>query len=152
MTVRAGKWLAALLVAVACCLPACTARIADVHFSALSAQAVRNTVWVPPVREVGVGRGKRRCVECGSIVSTRIVEDGNLHAQRVGAGSSAEQAREAQIIVLVPTRHEISIRMSDGSIRVINSDRPAGWRTGERVILIAGALPQSRQVGPLWTK
>ncbi|OGA22276.1 MAG: hypothetical protein A3I02_04475 [Betaproteobacteria bacterium RIFCSPLOWO2_02_FULL_67_26] len=44
--------------------------------------------------------------------------------------------------VIVSTRgYEITIRMADGSSRVINEAYPARWRTGERLIVIAGTDP-----------
>ena len=44
--------------------------------------------------------------------------------------------------VIVSTRnHEIIVRMADGSSRVIADANPARWRTGERLMVIAGTDP-----------
>ena len=37
--------------------------------------------------------------------------------------------------------NEIIVRMADGSSRVIEDANPARWRTGERLMIIAGANP-----------
>ena len=44
--------------------------------------------------------------------------------------------------VIVSTRsNEITVRMADGSSRVIDDANPARWRTGERLMVIAGTNP-----------
>ena len=44
--------------------------------------------------------------------------------------------------VIVSTRnHEITVRMADGSSRVIEDANPARWRAGERLMVIAGTDP-----------
>jgi len=65
--------------------------------------------------ETGTGTRTRRCPDCGMVESTRDV-----------AGTQPEQSRE------------ITIRLPDGSIRVITDANPAKWRNGERVSIISG--------------
>ena len=44
--------------------------------------------------------------------------------------------------VIVSTRsNEITVRMADGSSRVIEDANPARWRAGERLMVIAGTDP-----------
>jgi len=44
--------------------------------------------------------------------------------------------------MIVSTRsNEITVRMADGSSRVFEDANPARWRTGERLIVIAGTDP-----------
>ena len=44
--------------------------------------------------------------------------------------------------MIVSTRNnEITVRMADGSSRVIEDANPARWRAGERLIVIAGTDP-----------
>ena len=77
-----------------------------------------------------------RCKECGMIESVRKIEipDGliQVHAPgRIAAGYRGE-------IDGNPGRYAITIRLQDGSTRVITDARSARWRPGERVSLIGG--------------
>jgi pyruvate/2-oxoglutarate dehydrogenase complex dihydrolipoamide acyltransferase (E2) component len=78
-----------------------------------------------------------RCAECGVIESTREVDasadDNGVDASdRVAPGNRGEIGRK-------PVRnHEIIVRLRDGSVRVITDPKPANWRRGERVTIIAG--------------
>lgn len=93
------------------------------------------TVAAPAV--TAPGARSYRCAECGVIDSTRVVEDsadkhgvnasGRLAVcNRGGAGRNAVR------------KHEITVRLKDGSMRVITDAKPAKWRRGEAVIIIAG--------------
>lgn len=63
---------------------------------------------------------KPRCDECGVVDSNRPI----------AATDSS------------PVSYEITLRMSDGSMRVLNDPNPASLRPGERIILIGGlSLP-----------
>ena len=66
--------------------------------------------------DAGEGRAKARCRECGVVESMRA-----LASMEASAG------------------HEITVRMRDGSARVLSDAGPASWRLGERIILIGGA-------------
>lgn len=87
---------------------------------------------------------KARCDECGVIVSVRDIE---LRNESTGSGATGETVagnnNEAQ--VQSTKSHELTIRLADGSSRVINEASPAHWRLGERVIVIDGAHPSSDQ-------
>jgi hypothetical protein len=78
-----------------------------------------------------------RCAECGVIESTRKIEatdekTGVNAPGRITAGNRGE-------IEGNPVRsYEITIRLRDGSMRVVTDANPARWRPGERVKLIAG--------------
>ena len=79
-----------------------------------------------------------RCAGCGVIESTREIngpdeKPGIVAPSRIAAGKRGEM--EAK-----PLRnHEITIRLHDGSMRVITDAKPAKWRHGEAVTIIAGA-------------
>jgi hypothetical protein len=83
------------------------------------------------------GAGVYRCAECGVIASMRKIEapdeETGVNARgRMAAGKRGE-------IEDKPVRnYEITIRLQDGSMRVINDVNPATWRLGERVTLIGG--------------
>ena len=78
-----------------------------------------------------------RCAECGVIESTRQIEapderTGVDASGRIAAGNRGE-------IGGTPVRnYEITIRLRDGSMRVVTDANPARWRPGERVKLIGG--------------
>lgn len=80
-------------------------------------------------------RGERayRCAECGVIESMRKIEapaetSGVDTPARIADGNRGKPLQE----------YEISVRMQDGSRRVITDANPAQWRLGERVTIIAG--------------
>lgn len=94
-----------------------------------------------PVRTVSETLADARCAECGMFVSMREVESedtGPSTAGRTMAGS-----RDG-IRVKTTKSYEITIRMADGSTRVIEAANPARWRTGERLIVIGGGGPSNR--------
>jgi hypothetical protein len=93
-----------------------------------------------PVPPAGGARAGPRCSECGVIVSMREV---GRHDEDTGPGAAGEATAGNQgELRAYETRHyEIVVRMSDGSSRVIDHASPARWRTGERLIVIAGTDP-----------
>jgi len=114
-----------------------------VAFLAISAQgfsaasvAAEPPEAAAPIVAAAVARAYR-CAECGVIESTRKIEargeqTGAKAPRRMAAGSRDEL--EAQ----PPQSYEIVIRLQDGSIRVITDAKPANWRRGEPVTIIAG--------------
>lgn len=83
------------------------------------------------------GNGDHKCAHCGVIESTQEIEapwdrtgvdaSGRLMVcTRVGDGRKSVRGRE------------ITIRLRDGSMRVIKDAKPAKWRHGEQVTIIAG--------------
>ena len=90
----------------------------------------------PPVTAAPVARSYR-CAECGVIESTRKIEapdetTGVDPSGRMAAGNRGEIGAK-----LLPN-YEITIRLRDGSMRVIRDPKPAKWRHGEQVTIIAG--------------
>lgn len=86
------------------------------QFIALPASAEEPRASVAAIATTGstVARA-RRCPDCGVVESMRDV-----------AGTQTEPGRE------------ITIRLQDGSMRVITDANPAKWRQGERVSIIPG--------------
>ncbi len=79
----------------------------------------------------------RRCGECGVIESVREINAPDEKAAVESPGRSPTGKRgeiEAKPLGI----HEITIRMQDGSMRVITDAKPARWRHGEPVTIIAG--------------
>lgn len=112
---------------------------------AISAQGVNGTPAAAEPTEVAaapaiVAPGARvyRCAECGVIESTREIETPDEKTAGNAPGRIAAGNRGA--IEAKPIRnYEITIRLRDGSRRVITDAHPARWRHGERVQVIAGA-------------
>jgi outer membrane lipoprotein SlyB len=78
-----------------------------------------------------------RCAECGVIESMRKIEaqaeNSGVNAPgRIAAGNRGEIEGEPV------GNYAITIRLRDGSMRVITDAHPARWRPGERVHLIGG--------------
>ena len=78
-----------------------------------------------------------RCAECGVIESTRKMKAAE---ERTGVNAPGRIAGSSRgEIEGKPARsYEITIRLQDGSMRVITDARSARWRQGERVTIIAG--------------
>ncbi len=91
-----------------------------------------------PVRTMSEARANARCAECGMFVSMREVESEDTGA---GAAGGAAAGSRDETRVKTTRRYEITIRMADGSTRVIGHANPARWRAGERLIVITGANP-----------
>ncbi len=77
-----------------------------------------------------------RCAECGVIESTREIEAPD---ERTGVGAPGRIVAGGEIEGKRARNYEITIRLQDGSMRVITDANPARWRYGERVTIIAGA-------------
>lgn len=84
-------------------------------------------------------RARPRCPECGVIVAVREIE---RHDQdSAGAASVAAAGNPDETPAKSTRNYEIIVRMADGSSRVFDDANPARWRTGERLIVIAGTDP-----------
>ena len=155
MKARAHRHLRLLvgIAAIVGWLPAYPAGIDDVRarYNFPAAPAVSIALPMAPVRGEGKGRTKGKCAECGLIVSMREITGNDRGFHRTAAGVITV-GHQVEAPVKAPRRYEITIRMADGSSRVIDHDNPASWRPGERVIVIAGASrPPGRKVQS-WTQ
>jgi len=70
-----------------------------------------------------------RCEECGVVESTRMIERSDE-----GFGEKAGRYE----MTPKPKISEVTVRMSNGSSHLFTDASFANWRTGERVIIIAG--------------
>jgi hypothetical protein len=75
-------------------------------------------------------RAGARCAECGVIVSTREMDGRDEDIGSAATGREAGQPSTGSRV--------ITIRMSDGSSRVIHDANSARWRPRERVIVMGG--------------
>jgi hypothetical protein len=83
----------------------------------------------PSARAAGRSRSKSNCSGCGVIVSIREVGNNDTAASKPAGLFANIQARPGK-------SYEFSIRLRDGSSRVITDANPAAWRVGERVHVI----------------
>lgn len=92
---------------------------------------------MPAVQTMSEAGANARCAECGMFVSMREVASEDTVS---GAAGRAMAGNRDEIGVKTTRSYEITIRMADGSTRVIEAANPARWRRGERLIVIAGAI------------
>jgi len=78
-----------------------------------------------------------RCAECGVIESTRKIDAPGEKTAAKAPGRMAAGSRD-ELEAQPPQSYEIVIRLQDGSMRVITDAKPASWRRGEPVTIIAG--------------
>jgi hypothetical protein len=83
------------------------------------------------------GAGAHKCGDCGVIESAREIEAPEDKSGVSAPGRLAVCTRVGNGAKHV-WGHEITIRLRDGSMRVITDAKPARWRRGERVTIIAG--------------
>jgi hypothetical protein len=102
--------------------------------------ALEQTAPVPATSETRV---KPRCPECGVIVSMREIEVLNEDSGP-GATGGVVAGNPGETRVESTRSYEITVRLADGSSRVIIDAKPASWRPGERVIVIDGASAPNR--------
>jgi outer membrane lipoprotein SlyB len=92
------------------------------------------------VPAAGEARAMPRCPECGVIVSMREVEGRGEDVDPVAAaGTTTGNGNETP--AKKTRNYEIIVRMADGTDRSIYAANPARWRTGERLMVIAGTGP-----------
>lgn len=77
------------------------------------------------------------CEQCAVVTAIREIEPLG-HEGHSGAGSSATKDIGNVMTEESARRYDITVRMRDGSIRVIEKAGPANWRVDERLILIGG--------------
>jgi len=84
----------------------------------------------------GTARRKKRCDECGLIESILEMEG---HGEAFPLTAAGRPASENQNRTSVRSAsRNITVRLEDGSSRVIIDANPGRWRRGERVIVIVG--------------
>jgi hypothetical protein len=90
-----------------------------------------------PVSAPGHSRHRLKCPGCGSVVSSREIG--------AGAGAAGTYGVKGGITGVTPLQakkyYAFTVRLSDGSSRVVVDSNPAAWRIGERVNVIDGAKP-----------
>ena len=120
-----------------------------------------------PARVAGIAVTAPKCPECGVIESTREVETrgeasglgavggavaGGVLGSQVGGGRGKDVATVAGAVggavagneiekrMKSVKSYEVTVRLEDGSSRVIREANQTAWRTGDKVKLVDGAL------------
>ncbi|MEO8442568.1 MAG: glycine zipper 2TM domain-containing protein [Betaproteobacteria bacterium] len=118
-----------------------------------------------PVAQRGVA--SHSCADCGVIESTRAVKSkgegtgigavggavagglignqigagrGNTVATVVGAVGGAVAGNEVEKRVKSTTAYEVTVRLDDGSSRVVNEGSASAWHAGDRVKIVSGEI------------
>ena len=133
---RRPRWVAAY---------AAFAAFAAIALAATSMAAILG--WAPAAAETPVEvyapeptpDARARCTDCGVIVSTREIDNSSGETAPKSALNLSQKLTPHS-----PRRLEITVRMRDGSRRVIDDVGPANWRVGERLTLIGGVNPPIR--------
>lgn len=121
----------------------------------------------PPVAVATNVPTRATCVECGVIESTREVATkgegsglgavggavvgglignqvgsgrGNTVATAIGAVGGVVAGNEIEKRVKSSKAYEVTVRMDDGSRRVISEANPPAWRTGDHVKVVGGVI------------
>ena len=122
---------------------------------------------VSPVVVASNVPGPAKCADCGVIESTREIAvkgegsgigavggavvgglignqvgsgRGNTAATAIGAVGGAMAGNEIEKRVKSGKAYEVTVRLDDGSSRVISAANPPSWRTGDHVKIVGGAI------------
>lgn len=89
----------------------------------------------------GSGLGAVGGAVVGGLIGTQIgAGRGKTVATAVGAVGGAVAGNEVEKRVKTTTGYEVSVRMNDGSSRVISQASAPAWRAGDHVKIVNGAL------------
>lgn len=96
-----------------------------------------------PSQEVDNASIKRRCAECGVVVSIREV-DVSGEGPTLDTPDRAVGAKVMEKSVKSDKRYEFLIRLNNGSSRLITDANRSAWRLGERISIIDGMNPKDK--------
>lgn len=141
----------------------------DVEGSAPEAAqpALSSKAKTPTAKVAGSAPAAARCSNCGVIESVREVSAagegsglgaaggavvGGLLGHQVGGGSGKQIAtvvgavggavagNEVEKRVKSTRSYDITVRLDDGSVRVLSETNPPSWRSGDHVKIVDGAI------------
>ena len=93
------------------------------------------------VRGEGTGLGAVGGAVVGGVIGHQVGRGrGNDVATVLGAVGGAVAGNQIEKQVKSTKSYEITVRLDDGSSRVINEANPPAWRTGDKVKVINGAI------------
>ncbi len=136
-----------------------------------AAEPVRRAPSRPPVQLAAAAPAKNWCSNCGNVESIREITTraqgsgvgaaggailGGLLGNQVGGGHGRQLATVAGAVggavvgnqvegnMKATKSYEIKVRLDDGSARTFHRQNAPGWRTGDRVRIVKGALHSVR--------
>ncbi len=80
-----------------------------------------------------------QCADCGVVESTREVSTKGT-GSGVGAVGGAVAGNEVEKRVKATKSREVTVRLDDGSSRVVNEGSSSPWHTGDRVKIVSGEI------------
>jgi outer membrane lipoprotein SlyB len=99
---------------------------------------------VVSINEVNVmGKGTGVGAVAGGVAGAVIgheIGDGSRAGTAVGAVVGGVAGHQIERSARSAKRYDISVRMPDGSVKVVSTDTPPAWRAGEKVRLHNGVL------------
>jgi outer membrane lipoprotein SlyB len=131
----------------------------------------RNANYREPVQVAAAAPAKNWCSNCGNVESIREIKSraegsgvgaaggailGGLLGNQVGGGHGRQLATVAGAVggavvgnqvegnMKATSSYEIRVRLDDGSSRTFHQQSAPGWRTGDRVRVVKGALRSVR--------
>jgi len=141
------------------------------HNDAPEPRAVRREKADRPVEVAAAAPVKKACANCGNVESIREITTraqgsgvgaaggailGGLLGNQIGGGHGRQLATVAGAVggavvgnqvegnIKATSSYEIRVRLDDGSARTFHQQNAPGWRQGERVRVIKGALHSVR--------
>lgn len=114
--------------------------LADVKlsFEKLLAPSVGVEAQTLPASSENDAHVRLKCAECSVVESIREIEQNNDEIDP-GAANGISKDGLNEIPGKSTKNYEITVRMKDGSSRVLVETTPVNWRPGERVVFIEGA-------------
>lgn len=117
--------------------------IADVKFSfkkllAPSTSAVDAEAQILPASSGNDAHASLKCAECSVVESIREIKQNNAEID-LGAANGVSRNGLNDMPGKSTKNYEITVRMKDGSSRVLVDATSVNWRPGERVVFIEGA-------------
>ena len=93
------------------------------------------------VKGEGSGIGAVGGAVVGGLIGNQVGSGrGNTAATAIGAVGGAVAGNEIEKRVKSGKAYEVTVRLDDGSSRVISTANPPSWRTGDHVRIVGGAI------------
>ncbi len=93
------------------------------------------------VKGKGTGAGAVAGGVAGAVIGNQIGEgSGKTAARVIGAAGGAVIGHQVERSVRSTKRHDITVRMEDGSERTVSQEQTPTWRSGDKVRVVNDAL------------
>jgi outer membrane lipoprotein SlyB len=89
----------------------------------------------------GTGMGAVGGAVVGGLIGNQVGSGrGNTAATAIGAVGGAVAGNEIEKRVKTHKNYEVTVRLDDGSSRVVSEANPPAWRNGDHVKIVSGAI------------